>query len=323
MREIGGYLEWEMPCGHGTWHPAATLLLKSARACLGLLLQQEQPQRLWAPYYICDEALEPVEGTGTEIKFYSIDEAFEIQGGLPDLGENDQLLYVNYFALKADYVRGLENHFEGKLWIDDVQAYFHVPETRLSSHFNSARKFVGVPDGACLYLPDSRLSGLESLSLPVNTDYRLEHLTRRLEGKTLDGREVFRENDRLAGGEIAEVSAIGRAMLSRIDYQSTARLRRENYVHLHNALGSSNQIPESMLQLRDDAVPYCYPYLPSRPIPKEPLWERKVFVPLLWIECTQRGNTSEREMAANLLPLPIDQRYNRADMDRVIEILSK
>ena len=69
-----------------------------------------------------------------------------------------------------------------------------------------------------------------------------------------------------------------------------------------------------------DAVPFCYPFLPARPSLHRALWQREIFVPRLWPEIAARpaeGFEWERDLAARLLPLPIDHRYGPGDMARV------
>lgn len=322
-REIGGYFEWEMPNGVEPLHPSASMLLKSARTCLGLLVERERPRRLYVPYYICDEAIELVDPSSTEIVFYGLDEALELADE-PALGTDERLLYLNYFGLKAGYVATLERRFGDRLWIDDVQAFHHVPVESPAAHFNSARKFVGVPDGAYLYLPESMQERFADVDLPANEHYVLDHLTMRLEGRTQDGRAAFRENDDLSGGAMTAVSAIGAAMLARIDYAAIARARRENYAYVHQAIGAGNRLPSRVTDLPGDAVPYAYPYLPDPPIAREPFWAERIYVPVLWGECADRiadGFEHDKRLAAHVLPLPIDQRYGPADLDRMIALV--
>jgi len=68
-------------------------------------------------------------------------------------------------------------------------------------------------------------------------------------------------------------------------------------------------------------VPFCYPFLPPRPIPARRLHERGIFVPTLWKDCLQReqaGFEWERELASNLLPLPLDHRLGEDDIEYVL-----
>ena len=73
-----------------------------------------------------------------------------------------------------------------------------------------------------------------------------------------------------------------------------------------------------------DAAPFCYPFLPARPSLHEALWRRDVFVPRLWPDVIARTGprfARERDLAARLLPLPVDHRYGGDDMQRVCDAL--
>ena len=323
MREIGGYFEWEMAYGCSELHTENTLVLKNGRSCLALLLRRERPKIVWVPYYICDGALEPLRRNAVEIRFYGLDEDLEIAGNLPELSKHDRLVYVDYFGLKSDYVQRLEEQYQENLWVDQVQAFFQLPGEKSAYRFNSARKFFGVPDGAYLYFPESvEVTTAEDLGLSANNDYHLEHLTKRLEGKTLEGLSVFQKNEQNGSGKIALVSSIGRAMLQRIDYSRTATVRQRNYRHLHSALGQNNRISPRILDLKPGAVPFCYPFLPGSPMDKQYFWDRRIYVPNYWKECDTRlaeGYLMEKELSAGLLPLPVDQRHDEDDMDRLVE----
>jgi len=326
MREIGGYFELEPARGDTELHTEASLILKSARSCVAVLIACEKPRKVWAPYYVCDGALEPLRSSATSVELYPLDADFEIRDGLPHLADDERLIYVDYFGLKSSYVAELERHYGHKLWADRVQAFFARPERCRASHFNSARKFFGVPDGAYLYFPASMSHpNVAELGLSANENYRVEHLMLRLQGKTREGHRYFQDNERRNGGNPALASALTRALLRRIDYPATARARRDNYRRLHAALGTVNRISPRVLEHEPDAVPFCYPFLPPTPVPKAYLWEHGVFVPVFWRECLDRGAAGhewEQTLAAELLALPVDQRYGEDDMQRIVATVS-
>ena len=323
MTEIGGYFEWEMPAQSIDPHASSSLLLKSGRSCLSVLLRLQRPEKLWVPYFICEGALEPVHAAGCSIVFYRIDAELEIEAGLPRLAPGERLLYVDYFGLKSEYADRLEAHYGSLLWLDQVQAFFRRPASPVAASFNSARKFFGVPDGAHLYLAEPLSDLAEQLGLVPNQEYRLDHLTLRLEGKTAEGYLAYQQNEVLTGGEPRLISSVGRQMLRRVDYERAAVVRRANYFHLHHRLGSDNTLPSSLLEL-GGSVPFCYPYLPEFEVPREKLWEKGIFVPCFWKECESRVDSGfewEKTLSVRLLPLPIDQRYSLAEMDRVVDVL--
>ena len=91
---------------------------------------------------------------------------------------------------------------------------------------------------------------------------------------------------------------------------------------MDNALSRTNMIA---LELDDDAVPMVYPYLTNDASLRQRLIDNRVFVATYWpnvIGWVEEGKM-ERALVDRLIPLPIDQRYGKADMERVIEIIKQ
>lgn len=323
VKEIGGYFEWEITRGSNSLHPQASLALKSGRACVSYLVQLEQPQKVWLPYYTCDALLEPLREAGIPTAFYAIDTNLEINHPWPELQQDERIIYINYFGLKTDYVEHLETHYGHVLWIDHTQAFFYIPEHPHSAHFNSARKSFGVPDGAYLYLPSDTSAAVPD-AFPRNNEYLIEHLVLRLQGRTQDGYPIFGENEIKNGGAIAQMSTLTEATLSHINYAKAAHRRISNYLYLHKALQNHNQLPSRLLSLPNNTVPYAYPFLPNDPIDKSYFWERKLYIPILWKGCLNQAKEAfvwENKLASDLLPLPIDHRYDEEDMAQVVALI--
>jgi len=324
MKEIGGYFELQLVHGMTTAHPKVVLCLKSGRACLHLLLQHERPDHMWVPYYTCDALLEPFLKSNIKFSFYIIDDRLEILSPIPQIGPKERLIYINYFGLKSNYSAQLEAQFGDRLWLDQTHAFYYQPREPKAFHFNSARKFFGVPDGAYLYGPDSA-ELLPPETWPRNTDYRFEHLLLRLQGKTEEGYKIFQDNERRSGEGIARMSELTEAILSQIDFKETARKRQENYAHLHETLRTSNRLSSHVVDRYQDTAPFCYPFLPSQPMEKSYFWEKQIFIPIFWRECLERRDSGfewEKRITSDLLPLPIDHRYGPAEMDYLIEVIN-
>lgn len=321
MRGIGGYFELEPSHCSPALHVDCPLVLKSARACLAVLADRERPGRVWAPHYICEVALDPIRDRGIDIRRYRIDAELEVADVPAPLGDDERLLYVNYFGLKSAYAATLAREHRHRLWLDNVQAFFDVGGSPDASRFNSARKFFGVADGAFLSLADG-VDGptTEELELPANVEYVTEHLTARLAGDIDRGRRWFAENERLAGRGTMSISDMSRAQLDRIDYVRAARTRRHNYRWLHERLSFTNRLAPSILELHDGTVPFCYPYLPTEPMSHATLWDEGIYAPRLWPD-SGPADGWEAELVQNLLPLPVDQRYGVGDMDRIVNVL--
>ena len=247
----------------------------------------------------------------------------EISSQSLNIDKNESLIYVNYFGLKPIYLEKLEQIYRDRLWLDHTQAFFYQPKTSLSWHFNSARKFFGVPDGAYLYAP-AQVNLPSPDTWTKNKNYRFEHLLLRHQGKLQEGYKIFQENEHLNGGEIARMSELTEVILSQVDYDSVARKRRDNYLYLHQVLAAHNQLSSEVTNLPDNSVPFCYPYLPKEPINKQYFWEQNMFIPIFWRECLERissGFEWEKQLSSTLLPLPIDHRYDTNDMDIIINAI--
>ena len=321
MNDIGGYFGYEIGHQAPAIHRGAKLRLKSGRSCLKWLAGFEQPKKILIPYYSCDALREGLESCDAEISFYEIDSRLEIaKAAIPD---DVCLIYINYFGLKGEYAQRLETEIGRRLWLDQTHAFLFEPHAPHAWHFNSARKFFGVPDGAFLYAPEG-VSVPHGDSLPRNTDYRFEHLLLRHLGRAEEGLPIFQENERRNGGAIGGMSELTESLLSGVDFNQVARKRRENFIRLHGLLGSINRMDSALLNSLAASPPFCYPYLPLRPIDRRALSAVKIFVPAFWQECVSRncsGFAWERQLSREMLPLPVDHRYDTTDMARLAEMI--
>ena len=314
MKPIGGFFELEVPrCGKHL-HPDA-MPLTSGRACLALILRQTRPRRGLVPFYTCDSVLGVFAAAGVPVTFYALTE-----GLAPDLdnmpASDELLLYINYFALQDQAVERLLDDVTDRVVVDDAQAFFASRDPSGWS-FNSARKFFGVPDGAYLRGPS-----LPAASFEPNAHVPIDHLVHRLTGHLDRAFDEYQKHEREMTGDVRGISRISQSLLAGVDYDAVAERRRRNFGVLHQRLGGLNRLP-----LQADAgshVPFCYPLLPARPVTHEALWRAQVFAPRLWPEVIARsepGFARERELAAALLPLPIDHRYDDQDMMRVAGVV--
>lgn len=313
-RPIGGFLELELGSRGGDYHPGA-IGLSTGRGCLDLVIQRLRPARLHVPYYACDALLAPMRKHGVPCEFYELNGRLEPRE-LLNPGPDEYVIYINYFGVKGAAARRLEDLYPGQLILDNAQAFFVRGAVGRCS-FNSARKFFGVADGAYLYFP-----GEEQPSVERNSAVRFDHLLERLEGRTEAAYRRFVDYERGLTCEVKRPSWLSEELLARVDYERAATARRANYGVYQRAFGSINR-----LEPKDEAdVPLCYPLLLDREFPKSRLHERGVYVPAFWTDVSARGEPGfafEKEVAAKLLPLPLDQRYDAADCARVIDEVSR
>lgn len=315
MEPIGGYFSLELP-RYEEFHKDA-IKLNTGRNCLEYILKARGYKKVYLPYYTCQVVLEPFKKLGIPYDFYHIDINFEIRDRFI-LKADEALLYVNYYGLKQRYVEHLAEKNGERLIIDNTQAFYAKPIAGIDS-FYTCRKFFGVPDGAYLYT-EKKLEEEFEQDLSFN---RMASLTKRIDVGVEAGYGDFRETTKaLVGQPIRRMSKFTHRMMQGIDYEQIAQKRRANYLQLHAALGVSNTLS---LPFEEDAVPMVYPYLTSVKGLREKLIENKIFVARYWpnvLEWTTEKNI-EYLITFQMQPLPIDQRYGKEDMNRIITLISK
>ena len=309
---IGGYFELELPHPRPWLHDKA-ILLSSGRAALEYVIRAIKPTLIYIPRFTCDVVLEPIKNTGTAYRFYSITPQLEIADDIsPSHGE--LLLYTNYFGVMGTYCRKLAKKLGGKLVLDFSQALLTPPE--FGAHtFYSPRKFVGVPDGGCLYT-DATLPA----KLPCDSSWdRYSHLIGRRDLGAEAAYESFKANDAaLIGGGLKRMSMSTERLLSSIDFDRVLRTRLENFMILHEALGVKNNLNIDVAAVFG---PMVYPFLCNYSDLRTKLANEKIYTAMYWPNvlnwCSE--NDIEWQITTNLLCLPIDQRYGISEMKRIIE----
>ena len=110
------------------------------------------------------------------------------------------------------------------------------------------------------------------------------------------------------------MSKLTHNILGAIDYEYVKRKREENFAFLAEMLGDKNP-----LGAKSNVGPYAYPFYIKNGIKvKRALAEKKIYVPTLWPNVLDMDGTLEKDYAENILPLPVDQRYSREDMERIV-----
>jgi hypothetical protein len=313
MKPAGGFFELELKRGGYKYHDTA-FVTKSGRASLWHILSTVKPSLVYVPYYTCDSLLQPLDATKTRYVFYGITEDLEPET-LPVLKPGEYFLYVNYLDLKRETALRLSDKYKERLIVDCTQAFF-MKGTGRSWFFNSCRKFFGVPDGSYMYAPDD-----VQLSLPEsrNEQYCTDHLIKRFNGHPGEGYESFQKNEALAGCGTDSISLLSEYLLSQVDYKEVMQRRLDNYSFLSRQFNDRNLFPALQVQ---DNVPMHYPLLPTTKIDRSLLFKQNIFIPAFWADTLNRTNEGfavERRLSEYLLPLPVDHRYDIADMERIAE----
>lgn len=311
MKEIGGYLELDRFVSR-EYYPEL-LHLNTARNALVYLCRAKNIRKLWLPYFLCGSVAEACSRENVPVAFYNIDSTF--QPILPPKwAAGDWLYLVNYYGqLTEGQIREYQAKFQNVI-VDNVQAFFTKPLPGVDTLY-SCRKFFGVPDGAYL----STDMALIALKKDISKD-RMKHILGRFEGTSAaDYYADFKENDHsFRELPLMEMSELTKNLLGALDYDKICSRRDANWASLQASLGAYNR-----LQLTPPPGPYCYPFYCKNGMElKKKLALEKIFIPTLWPNVLELdGLTLEKDYAENILPLPIDQRYDEADMRHIVAVL--
>lgn len=312
MREIGGYLELER-FGGTEYHTDAFAFNTATNALLWLTAQREI-QRLWLPDYLCGSVAAALERAGgCKIFRYPVGEDLAARLPLGSIAPQDTVYLVNYYGqMPMDFVKRLQCRLP-RLILDNVQAFFEKPLPGVDTLY-SCRKWFGVPDGAYLYA-----EGLEKPALPEeHSAGRFDHLLGRFEGRASDWYAAYQQNERaLEESPIHLMSPLTHNLLRAVDYPKTAEQRSRNFSYLDGCLRACNA-----LHLAVPQGAFMYPLFLKRDNPgqvRRRMAEQGIYLPTLWPGLSG----SAKRISSQILPLPVDQRYDQRDLERMVDCLNK
>ena len=314
MWEIGGYIEldrYHLPLLHD-----GAIALNSGRNALAYLMKARDIEKLWLPRFLCDSIMCVCEREGVPFGFYDMGQDFlpteGLSSGTFSLGEGEWLYLVNFYSQLTDKQIEAYKTKYNRIIVDNAQSYFQFPIHGVDTLY-TCRKYFGVADGAFLYT-DTELDE----DLPIDeSDERMGFLLGRFERSAGEFYGDYVKNNELFKQEpIKRMSRLTENLLHGIDYVSVEQQRKDNFEYLHSKLESRN-----LLTVVETGT-FMYPFMIENggEIRKK-LQAKKIFIPTLWPNVLEdTGEDSlEHRMAENILPLPIDQRYGREEMEYLAE----
>ena len=304
MREIGGYIELDTYTG-SMLHDDG-IKLNCGRNALEYLIISKGIKKLLFPKFMCDSCDEILRRNNVSVRYYSI--GIDFKPLSIDRDEDEFLYIVNYYGqLSIDYLLSLGDN----VIVDNAQAYFNEPIDGTDTIY-TCRKFFGVPDGAILYT-DKKLE----TELPRDESFdRMHFLLGRYERSATEFySEYVANNDFFYNEPIKKMSKLTENLLHGIDYEFVKNRRTENFGYLHSKFGKINK-----LSLSVPKGAFMYPlYIENGAEIRKTLQKEKIYIPTLWPSVFEVCDENELgyDMAKNILPLPIDQRYTRFDFDYI------
>lgn len=315
-KEIGGYLELEEFTGE-EYYPG---LYKAnlGRTALLWLLESRNCKKLLLPYFLCDSVIAACREADIRLEFYHLDDTLSPQlDPSRKLKDGEWLYLVNYYGQLTDEKIQFYKDTWQQIIVDHTHAFYQRPLPGVDTLY-SCRKFFGLSDGAYISTDAVLTSGK-----PQDISHeRMSHILGRYETdagtyyqKMLDNASTYHHM------EIRTMSRLTQNLLKAIDYRAVKERRERNYQLLAKLLPSENPFTRTVPE-----GPFAYPYYHRDGIHlRKELAKRKIFVPTNWSNVLKDlpADSSEYDWAANILPLPCDQRYGEEEMRHLADTLTK
>jgi len=318
MKEIGSFIELAYPSGKEYYKGDNSVRLNTGRAAIFHAVKAYGVDTVFLPYYQCETVKDFLNKKNIKIKYYSIDENFE---PIIDTNEkNTAIVFVNYYGIFG------KKHFErfikrfNNVIIDNSQGFFNEPIKDCLNVY-SARKFVGVPDGA--YVIGTPYLSNEEYDLDFSSDtalFMLQRVEYGCSGKAYESRE--KNEKRIDTSDILKMSQLTYKLLDGADYEKNKQIRKQNFAVLQSVLGKYNLLNIENL-LDKEAIPMIYPFMIEREDLLSYMLENKHFQGRWWRYildiCSE--SSMEYQLSKYMLPITIDQRYDEADMKELAKFI--
>lgn len=313
--EYGGFLPLELAHGREYYDYLKGKLSRfnCAKAAISFVLDRLHCELIYLPYYLCPNVCHEIECHGIEVRYYYIDDML-----LPlDIrDEKETCVYlVNYFGIMDKrFLEQVEKFENATVIIDNSHSFFCIPVLRKGVYnIYSCKKFFGVPDGAYL-IAEQMINEFVEEKKVFSSEHAL-YLLDNLERGTNYCYQEKKEADKWLAENYGTISILGQKLLESIDYENVKQRRYENFLLYHENFKEIN-----FIQCEDESVPYIYPLNVGKNI-KEKLVAAKIYVPTLWSQLLQKQFYGSREyhLSNETIFLPLDQRYNNADIGFIIE----
>lgn len=315
--------------------PPSYTTFSSGRAALYAILEQntikDDVKFLLVPDYICFSVIDVAERAGYTIKIYAVDDDLnpDYQSVQSVYTGVELFLLVNYYGLiDVDKVVCTLHEIDQDMMVilDNVQAPFAMNNPlNVNYAFTSFRKSFPCPDGGCGIAKLNKLPQYERIS---------SYSQLKLAGTLLKGvgihNEIFdsiylhilEKGESLIDEDYhTDMSLFSKYILEHLNYSRIRLLRQRNAKFV--VLGLKQMGINPLISFHDDAVPFFIPItLSNRDKVRKALFENNIFCPVHWPLVNSKYKLKRgAELAKTELSLIVDQRYNCADMEIMLEVI--
>mgnify|MGYP003309583797 CR=1 FL=1 len=293
------------------------------------------------PPFTCHTVIEPFIEMDYQIKTYHI--GLDLQASAEEIlslvreTKAGIVLYHKYFGkdtifdLDKVICKIREEHAE--IVEDCTQNLYSLsPKSDADYYVGSIRKWCGVPDGGFAVcrkgyfsnkpvLPDVTLQEAKKEASIMKYNYLFNE-----EGSKADflGKYKIAEAILDSQSKIYTISNLSAVIQSHLDVDTVRRKRQRNYHEIESGIKGIEGIRTVFGEINGDEIPlYCPIYCDNRKEIQSLLVQHSVYAPVVWpkAECCPPVDKDSDYIYDHILCIPIDQRYDIDDMQRVIDIL--
>ena len=305
----------------------------SGRAALFQILRYCQQSlgisTILMPEYVCDSVVDTVRQLALEVKTYPITETMQIDRDAlrNQITKNTAILIINYFGLietesQKKYI--MANYPELIVVEDDVQAYYAYHKPLVAEHFKftSLRKWFAVPDGGLVKthyaLPQAE--NVNTFAATKLAGAALKNIRECLNNDELY-LDILQRGEELIGGNMeSSMSDVARRLMVTVNTEQIAQQRLLNARVLRDGLKCIPQVRQIMDDIVD-AVPLFLPvYVNNRDEVRRAMFDANIFCPVHW---PNQQTEHAQALSQHELSLIIDHRYDKVDMNRMLEIIER
>lgn len=212
--------------------------------------------------------------------------------------------------------------------------YSSFPYSNADYVVASIRKWCGVPDGGFAICkegsfprkpisPDTKMVEAKRIASELKYQYLFEG-----KGDKLSFKAKYREAEELLDSQVDffTIDALSAAIQAELDVELLKKKRRDNYKVLLEGLQNKEGIQIIFDTLPEDVVPLYFPILTdNRETMQDLLADNDIYAPVVWPKADNSPTIDEvaELIYEKILCIPIDQRYDIDDIQRIVKVINK
>lgn len=318
-KEIGSFIGLDLRNSGEFYDGDANVTrLNSARAGIYHSCRLYGCKSVHIPYYLCPTVKQFLLDHSIKVHAYFINEKFEPVGLTQK--KDEAVLLVNYFGMiSAERMSIMKERYTNVI-IDNSAAFFSGP---LDGCYNvySTRKFFGVPDG-CYVIGEEAVKYVDEYKQDFSSSTASFLFSRQEYTTSETYAERMKNEERIDNSGILQMSGLTRSLLNSIDYLPIMRKRLANFHYANTLFDNANKIkPAGFTDAK--SIPMVYPLVVEDELMTEKLKGKKIFTGRLWNAVLQEvpAYSFEAYLSKYLVPIPVDQRYTKEDLDYIYSIM--